>query len=65
MNAKSYGHRVREIAHDHFRVSWTVDFHYADSRLRHPRRFARDIDEKGAKRFARKRKVEIRYRDAK
>ena len=57
---KSYGHRVRKIAHDHYRVSWTVDFKYSNSRLRHPRGFARDTDENGAKRFARKWKVEIR-----
>jgi hypothetical protein len=58
--SRSYGHRARKIAHDHYRVSWTVDFHYPDSRLRHPRAFSRDTDEKGAKRFARKWKVEIR-----
>lgn len=51
---KSYRHRVKQIAHDHWRVSWVVDFHYRDSRLRHPRIYSRDTDERGAKRFAKK-----------
>lgn len=56
----SYGHRVRKIAHDHYRLSWTVDFKYPSSRLRHSRGYVRDTDEKGAERFAKKWNVEIR-----
>ena len=49
-----YGHNVRRIAFDHYRLSWTVDRKYAGSRLRFPTSFNRDTDEAGAKRFARK-----------
>lgn len=48
-----------QIAYDHFRLSWTVDFYYPDSRLRHPRSFSRDTDERGAKRFAHRWGLEI------
>lgn len=51
---RSYGHSVKKIGHNHYRLSWTVDFHYANSRLRHPRGFRRDTDLSGASRFARK-----------
>lgn len=53
-NRRSYGHRIRQFEADHFRLFWTVDFHYPDSRLRHPRGFSRDTDKAGADRFARK-----------
>jgi hypothetical protein len=52
---KSYGRRLRKIDHDHYRVSWTVDFKYVGSRLRHPRTYQRDTDKASAKRFAKKR----------
>lgn len=50
----AYGHDVRKIAHDHYRLSWTIDRKYANSRLRFPTSFQRDTDEAGAKRFAKK-----------
>lgn len=50
----SYGHHIRRIGPDHYRLSWAVDFKYASSRLRHPRGFDRDTDEAGARRFARR-----------
>lgn len=50
----SYGHNARQVGHDHFRLSWTVDFKYASSRLRHPRTYQRDTDEAGAARFAKR-----------
>lgn len=56
----SYGHRARRIAEDHYRVSWTVDFHYPTSRLRFPRVFARDTDRAGAERFAKRWKIVIK-----
>jgi hypothetical protein len=52
--AKSYGHRVQFLGVDHFRVSWTVDFYYPASRLRHPRGFSRDTDRTGAIKFAKR-----------
>lgn len=50
----AYGHNIRKIAEDHFRLSWTVDHKYPTSRLRFPRSHSRDTDEDGAKRFAKK-----------
>lgn len=50
----AYGHRIRRIAHDHYRLSWTVDRKYVGSRLRFPTGYSRDTDEAGAIRFARK-----------
>jgi hypothetical protein len=52
--SKSYGHRVRKIAYDHFRLSWVVDFKCAGSRLRHPRIYSRDTDSAGGERFAKR-----------
>jgi hypothetical protein len=48
---RSYGHAIQRLGPDDFRLSWVVDFYYQGSRLRHPRRFNRDTDEKGACRF--------------
>lgn len=50
----SYGHHIRRIAEGHFRLSWTVDRYYANSRLRHPRTATRDTDTAGAERFAKR-----------
>lgn len=50
----SYGHRVRQIDRDCYRVSWVVDRYYPDSRLRHPRGTSRDTDETSARRFAKR-----------
>lgn len=50
----SRSHKVREISHDHYRLSWTVDRYYRDSMLRWPRTATRDTDEAGAKRFAKR-----------
>lgn len=50
----SYGHRISRIADGHYRLSWTVDRHYAGSRLRHPRTATRDTDTAGAERFAKR-----------
>lgn len=48
----SYGHHIRKIGPDHFRLSWTVDHKCRGSRLRFPRSHSRDTDEAGAKKFA-------------
>lgn len=55
----AYGHRLRKIAPDHYRMVWTVDFKYKGSRLRFPREMSRDTDSDGAARFAKKWKVPI------
>jgi len=55
----SYDRHIERIAPGHYRLSWRVDFHYADSRLRYPRSFSRDTDQKGAERFARRWSVEM------
>lgn len=54
----AYGHDVRQIAHDHYRMSWTIDRKYEGSRLRYPTTFSRDTDERGAKRFAKRWKLD-------
>ena len=50
----SYDHRVRRFAEDWYQIYWTVDFYYPDSRLRFPRIFTRNTDERGARRFCKK-----------
>lgn len=35
-------------------IGWTVDYYYANSRLRWPRRFRRDAEEAGARRFCKR-----------
>lgn len=51
---KSYGHSVQCIAHDHYRLHWTIDRYYSGSRQRFPTGFSRDTGEQGAKRFAKR-----------
>lgn len=50
----SYSHQIHRLGAMDFRVSWVVDRHYPDSRLRWPRRSSRDTDRKGAERFAKR-----------
>ncbi len=52
--AKSYGHSIRRIGPDHYRLSWTHDRKVAGSRLRFPTTIRRDTDRAGAERFAKK-----------
>lgn len=56
---RSYGHRCKRLGADWYRLSWTVDRYYVDSRLRHPRTFQRDTDEAGAVRFCKRWQVEF------
>ena len=51
---RSYGHRIKKVCPDEYKLSWTVDRYYSDSRLRFPRKCCRFIDERGARRFAKK-----------
>lgn len=52
---KSTNHKCVYIERlDIYRLSWTVDFYYRGSRMRFPRRFSRDTDEAGARRFCRR-----------
>lgn len=37
-----------------YTISWTVDYRYDSKRIRYPRRFSRDTDEAGAKRFCKR-----------
>jgi hypothetical protein len=57
----SYGHSVRQIGRDHYRLSWSFDVKIAGSRLRWPRTFTRDTDAAGAERFAEKWQVAIKH----
>jgi hypothetical protein len=50
----SYGHTIRRCGYDHYRLHWTVDRYYPDSRLRFPRGCSRDTDYDGAVRFAKR-----------
>lgn len=58
-SAGSYGHAIRRIGADHYRLFWTVDRYYADSQLRHPRISQKDTDTDGAKRFAQRWNVKM------
>ena len=46
-----YSFKCRKIDSGIYRISWVVDYYYANSRLRYPRRFSRDTDQRGAERF--------------
>lgn len=56
---KAYGHRIQMHGADNYTLFWTVDRYYVGSRLRHPVGYRRAADEAGAKRFAKKHKIEI------
>ncbi len=49
-----HGHRIQYIGMGYYRLAWSYDKHYRNSRLRYPRRLTRDTDRKGAERFAKK-----------
>jgi len=54
----AYGFRVEKIDPSGiYRLWWTVDYYYPDSRLRYPRTFSRDTDQKGAERFCKKHSI--------
>lgn len=55
----SYGHRIAQLGRDWYRLSWRQDRYYTGSRLRHPRVYSRDADEKGARRFAKKWNIQM------
>lgn len=50
----SYGHKIQRMGHDFYRLWWTCDRYYANSRLRFPKGYSRDTDTKGAQRFAKR-----------
>ena len=50
----SYSHSCRRIEAGFYRISWTIDRYINGSRLRWPRTYSRDTDEKGAIRFCKK-----------
>lgn len=57
--SSSYGHRIRRLGHDWYRISWAFDRYYASARLRFPQCREKDTDEAGAKRFAKKWGVDL------
>jgi hypothetical protein len=50
----SYNQNYERTGGDWYRLYWTVDYYYADSRLRYPRVFTRDTDEAGVRRFCKR-----------
>lgn len=56
--SSAHGQAIRRIGHDHYRMSWVVDYHYPTSSLRFPRSFSRDTDRAGAERFVKRHKLE-------
>jgi hypothetical protein len=55
----AYGHHIKRIGNDHYRLSWTIDRKVAGSRLRFPTTTTRDTDSAGALRFVKKWKLDI------
>jgi hypothetical protein len=55
----AYGQKIQYLEFDRYRLHWTVDRHYAGSRLRFPTTISRDTDESGARRFAKKWGVQV------
>lgn len=51
---RSGGESCLPTGYGHYRISWVMDYYYADTRYRTPRVFHRITDEKGARRFCRK-----------
>ena len=52
--SRAYGHSVRQIGYDFYRIAWVVDRYYPTSRGRHPTRTTRNTDKAGAIRFCKK-----------
>lgn len=53
-STRGYGHRIAQFGPDDFRISWTHDRYYSNSRLRFPRVITRYTDRAGAERFSKK-----------
>lgn len=62
LKSGSYGHRIRRMGSDWYRISWTLDSKYG--RIRYPRGHHRDTDYKGAVRFAKKWKLALPKEEA-
>ena len=58
-NSGSTGHTCEYVPSwgGYYRLTWYVDYYY--SRMRYPRRFQRDTDENGARRFCKKWDIEF------
>jgi hypothetical protein len=54
LGTNSYGHKVRCVDDDYFILSWTVDSHVKNSRIRNLVKHTRHVDSKSAHRFATK-----------
>ena len=57
----SYNQRIVFMGKDWYRLFWTCDRYYKDSRQRFPRQFSRDTDEKGAIKFCKKWGLNLPY----
>lgn len=55
----SYGHSIRLISDDHWRLYWMVDRYYEGDRLRHTTGASRDTDMAGAIRFCKRWKLPL------
>ena len=51
--------KCKYIGDQLFLISWSYNRHYSDSRLRFPQNRSRVTDLKGAKRFCKKRKINL------
>lgn len=47
-------HRIANLGHDNYQISWICDRYYQGSRLRFPTVYRRFTDRAGAERFANK-----------
>lgn len=60
MAARSFRCRRMSVLGDvYYRLSWVVDRYYKNSRLRYPKVYNRDTDEKGARKFCRRHGIEF------
>ena len=53
-DGKAYNFTCKKLNEFIFEINWTVDYYLLDSRVRHPRKFTKFTDEKGALRFCKK-----------
>lgn len=56
--SESRGHKVQDLGHGCYRLSWVVDRYYPNSRLRHPTVTTRDTDREGMERFVKRWKLD-------
>lgn len=57
--AGGYGHRIAKTGEGEYRVSWSYDTKYPDSKTRYVKRSSRYVDKAGAERFCKKWKIKM------